>query len=985
MARNKTKSNKPLAVWSCIFFALFVLLLVIILVLSENSFLYYTVCSMFGGSEAYIKSGDPNEYIYYPSDYSSKEEVYAAANSLNERICEEGFVLLKNEDAALPIAGGRVTVFGKNSVDPVLGGSGSNAGGASKVTAGVYDSLERAGFQCNPTLKAYYESRASGNGRPDVPSMGSDITGFPIAESPLPYPQSVQGSYADYSDAAIVFISRIGGEGYDLPRTMFWDGSSFTNWKGTQTIDGARSKDDHYLQLDKNETDMLAEACASFEKVILVINSASPIELGFLDDPSHYAYHENIKAALWIGAPGSSGLNALGRVLSGEVVPSGRTVDTYARDFRNDPTWFNFGNNLKEDGNRYTYHGKQSSAYFVEYREGIYFGYRYYETRAKEAGEAWYSENVVYPFGYGLSYTTFEREAENKNSLALSKDGTLTFDVKVRNTGARYAGKDVVQLWYSAPYTPGGIEKPQVVLGDFQKTSTIPAGGEATVTLRLDVRDMASYDWSDANHNGFKGYELEAGTYHIYIADSAHGWAEEDAYDFAFTLDEDIRYETDESTNAPVGNLFDDVSGQITEYLSRKNNFENFSVLKGVTEQLEASDEIVGSVTYTLNDKESDPWYTSEMPQQSKKTLRRDDTEVRLYDLIGKEYDDPLWDELLDQLTVDQMVDEISTGNFRTLAIESIDKPLTTDADGPMGYSLFMGDNTVYKTCYYASECVLGSSWNRELANEMGEMIGNEGLIGNENGNGRPYSGWYAPAVNLHRCQFGGRNFEYYSEDGLLSGRLAENVVKGARSKGIYTFVKHFVLNEQETKRDATGLITWANEQAMREIYFLPFELCVKEGGTTGIMSSFNRIGATWTGGSYPLLTTLLRGEWGFRGTVITDFNLKNYMDTDQMIRAGGDLNLSGGKSPTSVSTPTDVSSIRRATKNILYTVANSCAMNGFGPNVVWGYTMPWWLTLLIVGDSVTFAVAASIGTAWFIRHRRLKKMEASDNENETQ
>ncbi len=984
---KKTDLTKPLFVWSCVFTALFILVLVISIVITQNSFLYYSVCSMLSGSEVYLKKGDPSAYTYYSSEYNSKQTVFEAANALNERICEEGTVLLKNEDNALPLGkGAKVTVFGKNSVNIVLGGSGSNAGVSSAVIADLYSSLAAAGFQTNPTIKSYYEGRDSGNGRPEVPGMGQVLTGFPIGEASLPYPQNVRDSYKNYADAAIVVLSRIGGEGYDLPRSMFWNGSAYTDWSASQTIPGARSREDHYLQLDQNETDMLAEACSNFGKVIVVINSASPLELGFLDDPNHYAYQDNISAALWIGAPGNSGLNALGRILSGDVVPSGRTVDTYPRDFRQDPTWQNFGNNLSESGNRYTYKGKQTKLYTVEYREGIYFGYRYYETRAKEAGGDWYEKNVVYPFGYGLSYTTFSREAENKNEATLTADGKLTFEVKVKNTGT-YAGKDVVQLWYSAPYYEGGIEKPQVVLGDFCKTALIPAGGEDSVTLELDVRDMASYDYSDANGNGFKGYELEAGDYTLYIADGSHGWAEKGAIAFTFTLDHDLRFETDEKTGVQIENLFDDVSGQIPEYLSRKNNFENWSVLLGASDpaHLEATDQIVQDAVFSLNDKDTDPWYSAEMPAQSNKVLSRVDTEVKLADLIGKDFDDQLWDTLLSELTVQQMVDLIATGNFRTLAVEGIDKPLTTDADGPMGFALFMGDDAVYSTCYYASETVLGSSWNRELAREMGEMIGDEGLIGDEQGDGRPYSGWYAPAVNLHRSQFGGRNFEYYSEDGLLSGRMGENVVKGARSKGIYTFVKHFVLNEQETKRDETGLVTWANEQAMRENYFVPFEHCVKEGGATGMMSSFNRIGTTWTGGSYPLLTKLLREQWGFRGTVITDFNLKSYMDTDQMIRAGGDLNLSAGKAPKATTTSTDVSCIRRAVKNILYTVTNSAAMNGHGADVEWGYTIPTWVVWMIVADCAVFAAAATLSAITAVKYVKGKKTEIKgDTEHET-
>ena len=401
--------------------------------------------------------------------------------------------------------------------------------------------------------------------------------------------------------------------------------------------------------------------------------------------------------------------------------------------------------------------------------------------------------------------------------------------------------------------------------------------------------------------------------------------------------------------------------------------------MKGVSEEVNriASDELISSLTYKINDQATDPWYTTEMPTQSATLLSYEKTEVKLYELYGKDYDDPLWDKLMDQLTVNQMVSLIATGNFKTIRIENIDKPLTTDADGPMGFATFMnvaGEVAVYDTCYYATECVLAATWNVELAEAMGTMIGNEGLIGNENGDGRPYSGWYAPAMNIHRSQFGGRNFEYYSEDGLLSGMMAMSVVKGAQSKGVYTYVKHFVLNEQETNRGVTGLITWANEQSMREIYFKPFEMCVKGGGTTAVMSSFNRIGTMWTGGSYALLTELLRDEWGFNGMVITDFiTNESYMNEDQMIRAGGDLSLCADGAPSSVRTATEIAAVRRAAKNILYTVANSNAMNGMGDGVIWAYRAPWWETLLYV-VSVVLVIVTFI--TFFIGKKKNKKKD---------
>ena len=933
-------------------------------VMTEVSYVYSLLSSTFlGGEERYLESGNPDDYQYFNSDYSTKEEVLAAANALNEDIVEEAITLLKNEGNALPLAKqSKVTVFGKNSVNIVKGGSGSNAGSsAASTTVDFCGSLEAAGgFVCNPVIESFYKDDSkSGNGRPATPNMGDILTGYAIGETPVSmYTDEVKNSYKDYSDAAIVVISRIGGEGYDLPRSMFWDGKKYTNWMGTELIPGARSKDDHYLQLDQNEVDMINEACANFDNVIIVINSSSAMELGFLDDPTHYAYNEKITAALWIGHPGLSGATALGKILSGEITPSGRLADTYPRDFKQDPTWFNFGNNLVEDGNRYVTLNSDGSpkprkGWFVEYREGIYTGYRYYETRAAEAGGTWYEENVVYPLGYGMSYTDFRYDVTegDANAATLSADGKLTFKVEVTNVGATYSGKEVVQLYYSAPYTVGGIEKAHVVLGDFAKTKELAPSDKDTITVEIDVRDLASYDYNDANGNGFVGYEVEAGEYTFYISKNAHGWAEEDAIKFTYTVPEGgFKYSTDDKTGHEIENLFDDVSNHVQEYLSRANNFANFDALKGASEieYRVATDEIIAALTYKLNDKESDPWYTTNMPNQSGKQLTYEEAKVKLWQLTGKDYDDPLWDELLDQLTVEEMAEMIARGNFRTLQIGSIDKPLTIDADGPMGFSLFMGDSAVYDTCYYATECVLAATWNVDLAEDMGEMIGNEGLIGNQAGDGRPYSGWYAPATNLHRSQFGGRNFEYYSEDGYLSGMMASSVVKGAQSKGVYTYLKHWVLNEQETNRGGTGLVTWANEQSMRELYFKPFEMCVKDGGTTAMMSSFNRIGLTWTGGSYPLLTELLRDEWGFRGMVITDFvTTEPYMNEDQMIRAGGDLSLCNYGPLSDTTSPTAVTAIRRATKNILYTVANSNAMNGMGDGIVWGYRDPWWVTSL--------------------------------------
>ena len=966
------KKNTAFIVWAVVSSFITVLLVVATLVVTLYPFLYNTLNSVFGGERFTLVSGDPDKYIYYKADYPDKKQTLAAANALNEQICEEGFILLENKEKALPLkTEQKVTVFGRNSVDLVVGGAGSNSGSSSGEIKTIYSGLSAADFQVNPVMKSFYEN--SSVVRPAEPGMGSIVTGFPVAEVPASdYTDEVIKSWDDYSDAAIVVLSRIAGEGFDLPRTMFWNGKSYADpeWAGTQVIPGAESADSHYLELDKNEKDMLDLACDNFDKVIVLINSSAPIECGFLKD-------SKIDAAMWIGHPGNSGAQAVGKLLRGDISPSGRTVDTFAADFTKDPTWNNFGNNRVKDGNRGTLDGKARNAYSVDYEEGIYVGYRYYETRGyteELAGNAgWYAENVVYPFGYGLSYTEFSWEcnAVTPEGSALQSDGRIEVNVTVTNIGDM-PGKDVVQLYYTSPYYDGQIEKAHVVLGDYVKTDLLAPGESRTFTLGIDVREMASYDFSDANGNGFKGYELDAGKYIVGIMRNAH----EAEKTYEYTVENaGFKYETDDTTNNPVRNLFDDVSSHITTYLSR-SDWNGTWPQTPTAADLAMTQEFVDSLTYKVNDKTTDPWYTEEKPSQAASELSYEDAEIKLYELYGKDYDDKEWDKLLDQLTVSQMQDLVSMGNYHTESILNISKPRTTDADGPMGFAIFMGDPTIYDTCYYASECVMGATWNVDLLYEFGVMIGNEGLIGNERGEGqRPYSGWYAPAMNIHRSQFGGRNFEYYSEDGLLSGRAAAAVVKGAKSKGVYTYCKHFALNEQETNRDTTGLITWANEQAMRELYFVPFEEAVKEGQTTAMMSAFNRIGTTWAGGNYNLLTSLLREEWGFRGMVITDFNLTPYMNLDQMVRAGGDLNLSPGKAITSDGSATALSSIRRATKNILYTVVNSNATNGLGEGVVFAYKMPYWEIVLIVVDCVIFAGLAAWGAVVLVKRSKNKKI----------
>ncbi len=911
-----------------------------------------TFNTIFGDERRVVKSGDPSKAQYYKTDegIKSKEDSLKYANSINQKMCEEGFVLLKNNNSLPLTKSSKVSVYGMNSVNMVYGGSGS-ASKDSSDSIDLYKSLDDANIQYNPTLKSFYEKKKSqGKGRPSSPSMGDILTGFETGELALQDYDKAPNLYADsYTDAAIVVISRIGGEGYDLP----------TQSKNTK---GRKDETEHYLELDDNEKDLLKSLCATdspFDNVILVINCGTSMELGFLEDET--TYNGKLKGALWIGTTGGQGMEALGKILNGEISPSGRLVDTYCRDFTKTPSYNNFGTNNGK-GNAYLINGSEQNAHFVEYEEGIYVGYRYYETRGAIDGEAWYKENVVFPFGYGLSYTDFTWEIENPDILNSSIKKRQTYDIKVKVTNkGSTEGKEVVQLYGHSPYIEGGIEKAEKVLVGFAKTSTLSPNESETVTITFDPYYLASYDYlKTKTENG--GYVLESGNdYRLYISKNAH----DSSLSIPFTVSDDIFYNEASSENSSVDNKFDDVSNYIKTNFSR-SNFESTYPTSPTEEDYTTDEDFINKLTmeyYIGSGTDVDinkPWYSLRKPRQKRKKQTEEQCTTKLYQLIGKDYDDPLWDKLLNQLTYEEMRNLIGTGNFNTAQLENIGKPKTVDPDGPAGFTNFMtvidSTATVYNTCFYASECVIAATWNTTLVEEMGNAIGNESLIGNERGDQRSYSGWYAPACNIHRNQFGGRNWEYYSEDSYLSGMMAASVIKGAKKKGVYTYVKHFAVNEQETNRDTNGLITWVNEQALREIYLRPFEMAVKVGQTTAMMSSFNRIGTVWTGGCYELLTDILRNEWGFKGMVITDYNTNSYMYADQMIRAGGDLNLIQDKKPSSsgsIVTASHQTAIRKATKNILYTVVNSNAMNGYGEGITYAYALPYWKIALFVSDGV--------------------------------
>lgn len=939
-------------------------------------------------------SEDSYEYYNQGDGINSKEDALRAANELNETICEEGFVLLKNEDAggtkALPLKESEtVTVLGKNSVNIMYGSSGS-AGSDRSDARTLYESLEEAGISYNTTVKDFYEdSSRSGKGREDNPGMESGVsTGIATGETPLSsYTDDVLASFEN-SDTAVVVFSRIGGEGFDLPRTM-WKSES-----DKQAVDGAYSGEDHYLELDKNEQDLLNLACENFKKVIVVINSSTPMELGFLDnvddhdDTMDYDYDlaDKIQGAIWIGGTGNSGIMALGRVLNGSINPSGRLVDTYERDFSQSPSWqnfsTNFGNDRKADGgtgNSYHVGGKLSGYYYVDYEEGIYVGYRYYETRGYTDGEDWYESQVVYPFGYGLSYTEFAWELENVDfsQQILNKDDEITVKVKVTNIGD-VAGKDVVQVYYTAPYIEGEIEKSQVNLAGFAKTSKLDPGESESVEITFSVEEMASYDYNDANKNSFKGYELDAGDYVISVRKNAHEVAQDTQnkeLELIYTLEDAVRYETDPVSGNTVENRFDDVSEGITSVMSRADWEGTFPTTPSYEEREKDKAYISSLKEKPLQEENATVGTTGENAQAEAEK----EVSLMLYDMINVDLDDPLWDTFVDQLTYEEMAYLIGTGCYSTSKLDKIDKPLTMDLDGPVGFVNFLGDSSVYDVCGYASECVVGATWNTGLAYDLGIAVGNESLIGNEAGDGKTYSGWYAPGLNIHRSPFGGRNAEYFSEDALLSGKMAAQEIKAAASMGVHTQMKHFALNEQETNRSSNGVLTWADEQTIREIYLRSFQYAVQEGEATGVMSSFNRIGTIWAGGSYALLTEILRDEWGFEGMVICDFNTgADYMDVDQMVQAGGDLNLAQDIKPSiEGASETQKQALRTATKNILYVISHSNAMNGHGEGVTYSYGLAAWEKVMFLIDAGILLLLALWG-AFVIRGAYNKKNEAT-------
>ena len=957
-------AKKAGKVWAIVSCCLIVLMLVVSILAST---VFFDLIGSFLGRRVPVYA-DGVVSMYPVVNSMSKDEAFANANAKNIEVCSEGFVLLKNNESALPLQeGAKISVFGKNSVNLSYGGSGSSAFVGIEYKT-IDESLTAAGFETNGTLRDFYlDDRASG---PDRTANSNDLDSgenqaITVGETPQSmYTDAVKQSYSSYADAALVVITRIGGEGFDLPR---YQGNT----------EGAVSADSHYLELDQNEIDLLtAVTNGDFGKVVVIFNIPSAFEATFLEDPSYAAFADKIDAAIWTGFTGGEGIMALGQILKGDVNPSGRLVDTWAADFSKDPTFVNFGTGPDPtSSDKYT----NGQYYFVDYEEGIYVGYRYYETRALTDGEEWYRENVVYPFGYGLSYTQFEWEVAQPSETEITEDGTISVDVTVTNVGDR-AGKEVVQLYCTPPYSEGGTEKAAKVLCAFAKTEELGRNESETVTLEFDPYYAASYDYRDADGDGFSGYELDAGEYILSVAHDAHTTEEE----IVCTVRGEIRYEQDPVTDGTVENRYTgregytDSDDQLSTVLSRSDWSGSWPTVPSEEEKTlseEKMDELLDENPNNPIDYSSEemPDFEMEGTLVLRDLLPEESPEPSAQPILS--YDDGVWEQLLDQCSVEELEKLINEGCYSTYAVESIGLPATQHGDGPSGFTYFLNKDAVFGTCHYCSEPVMAATFNTELMEELGNTIGEEGYWGN-NKTSQPYSSIYAPGVNIHRSMFGGRNAEYFSEDPFLSGKMAAAEIRGCQEMGVICMVKHFAANEQETHRARNGDVSWLTEQALREIFLRSFEIAVKEGQSRGLMTSFNRIGLKWTGGDYRLITEILRNEWGFEGTVICDFNTHpEYMYSRQMAYAGGDLNLAN--TPVAWVDPTDIGDLivlRQCAKNVIFTFANSNAMNG----EVIGYGMPTWQILLYVADAVVLVGLIAWGVICMVLTK--KKKENSSN-----
>ena len=824
------------------------------------------------------------------------DETNEEAAEVAEEIMEDGIVLLKNE-SLLPLnETKKLNIFGWESINPAYGGAGSGGINDLYDIVSLNQGLENAGFSINQELVDFYNNYGADN-----PEMSIQKQSWTLPEPPVDtYSDELIKSAKEYSDVAVVVLSRKAGEGHnDIPmdvRKAAYDNNS-------DEYDDF-PEGEHYLQLSQTERDMVDMVCSNFDNVIVVYNGANQFELGFADE------YPQIKSVVWCPGTGNVGFNALGKVFSGEVNPSGKTPDTFIYDMTTAPWWnnaekteyTNLADLAVEGMNAGT--AQVYAPAFTNYVEGIYVGYKYYETAAQE-GAIDYDKTIQYPFGYGLSYTEFEQ----KMGELEEKDGQISVDVEVTNTGD-VAGKDVVEVYYEPPYTNGGIEKSSANLIEFAKTDLLQPGESQTVTVTFSIEDMASYD-----ENHAKAYVLEKGDYAISINSDSHTVLDQKTY----TADKDVVYKGENkraSDDTAATNVFEDAKGDVT-YLSRADHFANYEEATAAPASAELGEPYVSE--YHLNSNFDKTTYLNDedvMPTTGA------DNGLTLADMRDADYDDPRWEKLLDQLTVDEMANMIAMAGYQTAAMDSVGKVATLDFDGPAAIN---NNFTGVGSIGFPIEVVVASTWNKELAQAWGECMGK---ISQEMG----AEGWYAPGMNTHRTAFGARNYEYFSEDGVLAGNMGAKAVEGARKYGVYSYIKHFALYEGNAKM----VSVWSNEQAIREIYLKPFEISVKQGGANAVMVSWSFLGDKWTGESSNLMNTVLRDEWGFRGMALTDFFRNNghgFMNADAALANGVDAMLStfNGEENNVANPehPTAVLQMRNACKNVMYTVVSSWAYDG--------------------------------------------------------
>ena len=868
------------------------------------------------------------------SDSTTDEAIEVA-----DQIAEEGMVLLEN-DGILPISEpSNINLFGWSSVNPTYGGTGSGGLNELYEKISLIDSLEDAGFNVNQDLVDFYNEFSTERAEMSLSTQNWTLTEPPASS----YSDDLMQGAKDFSDTAVIVLSRIAGEGHnDMPGDVT-EASYDNNLNGYNDFEPG----EHYLQLSQTEEDLVDLVCTNFDNVIVVYNAANPMELGFIDQ------YEQIRAAIWCQGPGHTGFEALGKILNGEVNPSGKTTDTFIYDMTAAPWWNNWENTHYSNMEDMAVEGMNAGAAqtyypsFVNYVEGIYVGYKYYETAAAE-GVINYDAAVQYPFGYGLSYTTFTQEMSD----ITENDGTISFDVTVTNTGDT-AGKDVVEVYFNPPYINGGIEKASANLIRFDKTESLEPGESQTISISFPAEELASYDMS-----GDGCYVLEEGDYIISVNSDSHTILDQQTYN----VGETIRYEGEnkrDSDQITAVNQFEDVEGDVT-YLSRADGFANYDEATAAPASDVMSDDLVAQ--YHLN---SNFDYTTYINEDDEMPVTGADNGLTLADLRGADYDDERWDELLDQLTVDDMSNMIALSGYQTPAMDSVGKVATVDADGPAAINNnFTGAGSIG----FPVEVMIACTWNQDLAQQYGEMMGRMCREMN-------IAGWYAPGMNTHRTPFGARNYEYFSEDGTLAGYISAATVQGAASQGVYAYIKHFALYEMNAKM----VCVWSNEQAIREIYLKPFEISVKVGDAHAVMVSWSFIGIKWSGENSNLLNTVLRDEWGFEGFTLTDFFRNNghgFMNADAALANGVDAMLStyaGG--PNVVQNPDAASSVkymRQACKNVMYTVVNSWMYEEDGVNT----SMPIWQRAVIGADVAVGVILIGMGVLVWRKYKKDKAAE---------